>query len=256
MQPKSGDLLAAALRPALREQVACPWEEDECQGEAHFRQGSTEPPTKNHQESAYANQDVCGMAAKTTPGVFRQALLGACSRGAYSGLVRHKINLRIRHVEIQRPCGHSRRDLRLSRSVRRSAEHQNSSLRRQKRKTESAPGMPSDEGPGEAWLGLFGVIGEFWRTIWANQLGPDQVPVIRAQVLASDLPFGYTLYGWAVLGWNRTKPCLPLLDHGGSNPQPPGKFRLCIERLAGPFDGLICIHAITLALLQQLFKRC
>lgn len=97
---------------------------------------------------------------------------------------------------------------------------------------------------------------DFRGALGADQLGPDEVPVVWAEVTAGDSAARLPLNGRAILGGNRTHPGLPLLDHWGADAQLPGKFGLAAERLAGFFDGMVCIHARTLALLQLLFKQC
>ena len=93
-------------------------------------------------------------------------------------------------------------------------------------------------------------------TIGVDQIGPDQVPVVRAEVAAGDCTCRSTLDGGAILRRHRPRTVFPLLDHWRRYTKPPRQLGLASELVAGNLDGVICIHAETLALLQLKLKRC
>lgn len=90
----------------------------------------------------------------------------------------------------------------------------------------------------------------------ADQFRPDLLPVVRPKVDARYDASCLPLNRWAILGRHRPSPRPPLLDHWWRNPQLPCQLGLATECLAGFFDGMVCIHARTLALLQPEIKHC
>jgi hypothetical protein len=75
-----------------------------------------------------------------------------------------------------------------------------------------------------------------------GQLGPDQVPVIRAKIAACDNTAGSTLDSEAVLDWNRTRAASPLMHDGRRNSNSLCKGGLAPRRLTCGLNGLLVCH--------------
>lgn len=74
------------------------------------------------------------------------------------------------------------------------------------------------------------------------KLGPDQVPVVRAQVAAGDHSVGGALNGKAVLDWNRTRAASPLMHDGRRNSDSLCKGGLAPHGLTCGLNGLLVCH--------------
>lgn len=84
-----------------------------------------------------------------------------------------------------------------------------------------------------------------------GQFGPDQVPVLRAQIAPTNSSGGGAFYGKAVLDRDWADTAAPLVHDGWRHINRLGKACLRTKPLAGQMNGFLVGHAQTLAVLKQ-----